>query len=33
VLEIDYVRETMRLEVRLGAEEKQPDGAVAVARR
>jgi hypothetical protein len=32
VREIDYVRETMRLEVRLGAEES-PDGAVAVARR
>ena len=32
VLEIDYVRETMRLEVRLGVEES-PDGAVAVARR
>jgi Domain of unknown function (DUF4956) len=32
VLEVDYVRETMRLEVRLGAEES-PDGAVAVARR
>jgi hypothetical protein len=32
VLEVDYVRETMRLEVRLGNEES-PDGAVAVARR
>ena len=32
VLEVDYVRDTMRLEVRLGAEE-QPDGAVAVAGR
>jgi Domain of unknown function (DUF4956) len=32
VLEVDYVRDTMRLEVRLGAEET-PDGAVAVARR
>jgi len=32
VLEVDYVRETMRLAVRVGAEEP-PDGAVAVARR
>lgn len=32
VREVDYVRETMRLEVRLGDEES-PDGAVAVARR
>jgi Domain of unknown function (DUF4956) len=32
VLEIEYVRETTRLEVRLGGEET-PDGAVAVARR
>ena len=32
VLEIDYVRETTRLEVRLGVEEP-PDAAVAVARR
>ena len=32
VCEIDYVRETMRLEVRLGGEES-PDGAVAVADR
>jgi Domain of unknown function (DUF4956) len=32
VLEVDYVRETMRLEVRLGHEES-PDGVVAVARR
>jgi Domain of unknown function (DUF4956) len=32
VLEIDYVRETMRLEVRLGNEES-PRGAIAVARR
>jgi hypothetical protein len=32
VLEVDYVRETMRLEVRLGTEES-PDGTVAVARR
>jgi Domain of unknown function (DUF4956) len=32
VLEIDYVRETTRLEVRLGGEES-PDAAVAVARR
>jgi hypothetical protein len=32
VLEVDYVRETMRLEVRLGNEES-PDGAVAVAGR
>lgn len=32
VLEVDYVRETMRLDVRLGPEES-PDGAVAVAHR
>ena len=32
VREVDYVRETMRLEVILG-EEESPDGAVAVARR
>jgi hypothetical protein len=32
VLEVDYVRETMRLDVRLGDEES-PHGAVAVARR
>lgn len=32
VLEVDYVRDTMRLEVRLGAEES-PDEALAVARR
>jgi Domain of unknown function (DUF4956) len=32
VLELDYVRETMRLDVRLGQEEL-PDGVVAVARR
>ena len=32
VREVDYVRETMRLEVILGDEES-PDGAVAVARR
>jgi hypothetical protein len=32
VREVDYVRDTMRLEVRLG-EEESPDGAVAVARR
>jgi hypothetical protein len=32
VLEVDYVRETMRLDVRLGHEEL-PDGVVAVARR
>lgn len=32
VREVDYVRETMRLEVTLGDEES-PDGAVAVARR
>ena len=32
VREVDYVRETMRVEVRLG-EEESPDGAVAVARR
>jgi hypothetical protein len=32
VREIDYVRETTRLEVRLGSEET-PDGAVAVADR
>lgn len=32
VREVDYVRETMRLEVTLGGEES-PDGAVAVARR
>ena len=32
VREVDYVRETMRLEVVLG-EEESPDGAVAVARR
>ncbi len=34
VLEIDYVRETMRLEVRLGPPgEESPDAAVAVADR
>ena len=34
VLEIDYVRETMRLEVRLGAPgEESPDAAVAIADR
>jgi uncharacterized protein DUF4956 len=32
VREVDYVREMVRVEVVLGAEE-QPDGAVAVARR
>ena len=32
VREVDYVRETMRLDVTLG-EEESPDGAVAVARR
>ena len=32
VREVDYVRETMRLDVRVG-EEEPPDGAVAVARR
>ena len=32
VRELDYVRETMRVEVRLG-EEGPPDGAVAFARR
>jgi hypothetical protein len=32
VREVDYVRDTMRLEVLLG-EEESPDGAVAVARR
>jgi hypothetical protein len=33
VLEIDYVRETTRLEVRLGVEEPPDAAAVAVARR